>query len=275
MADERWRPLRAREGAKAAQHDVLLDGVPPWLQQALIAWLDEYLLREEDHYGNTPPSDGALQAVEVNVRIEPGLDWRWGAPSARDSLVERCKADPDLFLSVLDFALLVVGRRNSKATDHLDALLAAGGSAWCVAPDRRALVRRVLPEAASSAAIIIETGSRAGAHIAEAWREAFGRQPHPGTAYREAVRAVEAAVCPVVIPMNAKPTLGKAIAAFRDAPQGKFECVFPGTESGASPLQAVRELMELVWTNQHDRHAAIESDAPLHVSQEAEAAIQR
>jgi hypothetical protein len=43
-----------------------------------------------------------------------------------------------------------------------------------------------------------------------------GRNPDESTAYREAIRAVEAAAKPVIIPKNDKATLGQMIAALRD-----------------------------------------------------------
>jgi hypothetical protein len=274
MADDRWRPLRVRHAGKESQHDALVEGVPPWLRRSLFDWLDEFL-KEESDFGTMVPSAPAVRAVEVNLRID-GLDWDQDARSAYDSLLRKCEDDSELFLSVIDFFLWVVRERAGKGdhVEQLDRFLYAGGSAWMVAPDRSALVRRVMPESAEAARALAERDSRAGAHIAEAWRYAYGRNPHPGTAYREAVKAVEAAACPVTIPKAGTPTLGKAIAALRDAPEGKFECVFPGTESGMKPLDAVRTLMDLVWTNQHDRHAAMDTEAPLHVSQaEAEAAL--
>jgi hypothetical protein len=93
-------------------------------------------------------------------------------------------------------------------------------------------------------------------------------------AYREAVRAVEAAVCPVILPKDPKATPGKAIKALKDAPPGKFATTFSGTMPGVTPVDAVRGLMDLVWTSELDRHGTNDDSVPLHVSREqAEAAL--
>jgi len=113
---------------------------------------------------------------------------------------------------------------------------------------------------------------RSAAHLAEAWRHAHGRKPHPGTAYREAVRAIEAAARPVIAPNDTTATLGKMIGELRGKPQ-LFETVFVDTT--VIPLDVVRSMMALVWTNQLDRHGTDDERVPLHVSQEqAEAAVQ-
>jgi hypothetical protein len=77
-----------------------------------------------------------------------------------------------------------------------------------------------------------------------------------------------------VLPNNPKATLGTVIAALKDAPAGKFTTVFSDTVPGVAPLDAVRGLMQLVWTNELDRHGTGDESVPLHVSQEqAEAAL--
>ncbi len=184
--------------------------------------------------------------------------------------MERCVADGDLFLSVVDLALTLLGgdATNKGAIDHLDAVLRVGRSALMVSPDRCRLVARVVPEAAAAAREVIDSGERAGKYLAEAWRHTYGRDPHPGTAYREAVRAIEAAVCPVIIPKDPKATLGRAIQALKQAKPGTFATVFVDTVPEVSPLDAVRGLMELVWTNELDRHGTDDESVPLHVSSE-------
>jgi hypothetical protein len=93
-------------------------------------------------------------------------------------------------------------------------------------------------------------------------------------AYKEAVRAAEAAICPVIIPNAKLGTLGLAIAALRDAPPGKFTSVFPSEAVNGKPLDAVLKLMQLLWTSHFDRHGSADKSVPLSASQEqAEAAV--
>jgi hypothetical protein len=274
MTEERWRPLWAREPEKQTEYDALVEGVPPWLVQALVEWLDEHVLTEESHAGRRPVRE-SLQTIEVMLRIP--LDWDSSLDWTYQSLLAICKDDGDKFLSVVDWALHVLGRpgaNHEAAIKHLKRLLVAGGSAWTVSPGKNCLVRRVQEEAAAAARQLIEGGSRAGRYLAEAWQHMYGRNPHPGSAYREAVRAVEAASSPVVIPDSPKPTLGTVIKALKDAPPGKFVTVFSDNEPVVDPMTAIQGLMGLIWTNQLDRHGTADADVPLHVSPEqAEAAL--
>jgi hypothetical protein len=275
MTSKAWRPFWAKKQGKEADYDALVDGVPSWLRQGLIDWLNEQFLTDwDDFHREQRVVTEALRLAEVRLRI-PNIDWSGGAEWAHRSLLEKCVKDDDLFLSLVDLALDVRGEHlDEKAARRLEALLTMGGSRWAVAPDRGSLAERVQPEAAAAARKVIEGGSRAGDYLAEAWMHVYGRSPHPGTGYREAVRATEAAVCPIIIPKDPKATLGKAIIALKDAPVGKFTTAFGDLATGADPLVAVRGLMELVWTKQLDRHGTDDESVPLHVSQEqAEAAL--
>jgi hypothetical protein len=86
------------------------------------------------------------------------------------------------------------------------------------------------------------------------------------------VKAVEAAVSPVVIPNERIPTLGKAIGQLRSRPnQFRIALVLANPETGVS---SVTQMLDLIWMGHHDRHGRADSSAPIAVSQrEAEAAV--
>jgi hypothetical protein len=226
---------------------------------------------KENFEGRMVPNAELLMTMQVKLRIE--LDWSADSYAAYRSFLRLCEDNADLFLDVLDLATrpLSTFPRGAKALDELDDLLTRGGSAWMVAPDRRSLVRRVQPELMQAAREVIPTAGRAGEYLAEAWRHTYGRNPSAG--YREAVRAVEAVACPVIIPDNPKPTLGLAISAFRDAPPGKYATAFEDNAQDFKPLDAIRGLMGLVWTNQLDRHGTADENTPLHVSSDQAEAV--
>jgi hypothetical protein len=113
----------------------------------------------------------------------------------------------------------------------------------------------------------MEQAGKAATHLALAWRATYGRNPNSGQAYGEAIKAVEAAAQPIVLPEDAKTTLEKMIAAIRDAPQ-KWKSALP------DGVEAVRSMMLALWTGQHDRHGSADESLPLTVSQqEATAAL--
>jgi hypothetical protein len=271
MAGDRWRPLSVRQKGNTDEWDAPVEGVPPWLRKSLMAWVYKYLLYDQDARG---PDERHLRAVEVNLRVP--LDWSLTEHRAYESLLKKCEVDSEYFLDLIDYTLHVVGG-DRRSVELLETLLVAAGSAWAVAPDNEALTRRTPPEAAEAAKDIVTSGSRAGPLVAAAWKHVYGRHPNPGTGYREAVRAIEAVACPVVIPDDPAPSLGKAIAALRNGPKGKYATVFPETTLDGKPqepLEAVRSLMQLVWKSELDRHTPADENIPLSVTQEqAEAAL--
>ena len=272
MSDERWRPLHVRTAGKQAEYDAPVHGIPSYLRQPLIDWLTRNYLCGDPAFGSLP-SPRVLHRVEVVLRL--GLNWGMDAPGAYFSLLVVLKRDPQFFLDVVDLALRDLGDNGavSDAIDRLDEMLRDGASAWMVAPDRRGLAERVLPELAESARQVIQSGSRAGELIAQAWRRIYGRDRDPSGGYHEAVRAVEAAARPIVVPNDATATLGKIIGTLRSEAE-KFATVFGSDLEDFKPLDAVRDLMSLVWKYQRDRHGTDDESVPLHVSPEqAEAAL--
>ena len=99
----------------------------------------------------------------------------------------------------------------------------------------------------------------------------YGRNPNPSHAYREAIRAVEAAAIPVVSPKHAKATLGTVIGDMKSTPDKWKVSLQPAK---GDPVMHVVGMMELLWTAQFDRHGTADESVPLTVSkQEAEAAV--
>jgi hypothetical protein len=270
---ERWRPLRVRDSSDPAaieKHDALVDGVPRHLFRSLHRWLETVFLCPGHTY-----SEEALQALERNLQIS--LDWDHGYHSASIWFEKHlCGKDPALLLEAVDYVLstgLEDRAHREEWIRELNQILYEGGSAWKVRKDGLRLERRV-PAPVAAAATDAMTKGRAGALLERAWQHTYGRHPEPSTAYKEAVRAAEAAICPVIIPDAKLGTLGKAIPALRDAPPGKFTSIFPAEAVEGRPLDAVLKLMQLLWTSHFDRHGTADESVPLSVSQEqAEAAV--
>lgn len=277
MADAKWRPLLVRERGEEPKYDALADGVPAHLIEPLIGWLKQPYLTWWDRSRQVPmPYKDRIQSMGLRLRIS--LDWLGNEYSALTSIEMQFRQFPvthllnAVDLALYDSAKSAAGSDAQHAAKTLDSLLQLGGSAWCVGPDQGGLVRRVSPEARAAAATVVNEGARAGALIGEAWKHVYGTNPSPTIGYREAVRAVEAAACPVILANDKTATLGKAITALRDAPPGKFITVF--TEAPGRSVESIRKLMELIWKNQFDRHGTADENIPLTVSQaEAEAAL--
>ncbi len=215
-----------------------------------------------------------LQLIQRQCRIE-SLNWSNGAYGAADSLLQRVANDDELALEVVNLLLFWMSDSHLgiEAGKKLQFMLETAGSAWTVAyreGEPLHLERRVLEPVWERFVEVSATG-RAGEHLRLAWTETYGRDPNASAAYREAVRAVEAAGARVISPDNRRTTLGTMIRDFRAKPE-KWNVPLGGTpERGREVLL---NMMEGVWHGQSDRHGTPDDNAPLAVTPyEAEAAL--
>lgn len=253
-----WRPLSRRDDPS---YDALVEGVPPYLRASLWEWVAEDLTYEKasDRYGNKE----SLQEVERRLRWT--LDWAYGAASALTSLQALVQTGgEERFLDVADLVLSHV--THAARADEVDTILRDGGSAWCVA--NRAgvyrLERRVNPTVAQAAEEVMGAAGKAGKHLSLAWTAAYGREPNASSAYREAVRGVEAAAVPVVSPNNGSATLGTIIADIRKAPDKWTMRLTPPSNYPA--VARLLGMLELLWKSEIDRHGTPDEAVPLTVS---------
>lgn len=255
---EAWRPFSVRQAGteEAAAFDVPHVGAPPWLQASLMAWVRPRIRAE-------------AAALGVVNRLHLTLEGR----NTSSFLEVRCSRDPKVLLDVVD-ALINEPHRNDAAARELDGILKDGGSALTVGKGANGfeLQERVDPTVTAAAKAAASTNDRSGQHLARAWSAAYRRNGDPGAAYGEAVKAVEAAACPVVIPKDQACTLGKVIPALRDGAK-RFEV---GLDPGQAPVDQVGVvvgMLELLWKGQN-RHGSDDESTPIDVSpQEAAAAV--
>jgi len=269
-----WRPLSERR-SESDYHETLYEGIPPWLNETVANWLRSSLTYT--HRGDTKVSANLLEQLERRLRLPLGIE-----PDGRrlQRLVEVSLSNGKFGLDAIDFLASTLEVDDPADVDHLNSLDKAfeqAGSAWTVHLPRAgddasapSLVRRVSPAGKAAYTAAVSHGRRSADHLSEAWTAAYGRTPNPSHAYREAVRAIEAAAKPIVTPKDSAATLGKMIAAFDDG-ASNFAVIF-GDSGGHA---AVLAMMRALWKGQHDRHGTDELDAPLSVDQlEAEAAVQ-
>lgn len=250
------------------------DEIPPWAMSSVLDWLAPFLLgagMEAQGEWDRPGRD-FVQEVERRQRLQ--LDWRNGRQGAQDDLWRRLQVDQQVLLDVLRFSCenILLGysvQEYRSAGRRLGDALKEAGSAWEAIPGpghtQFELRRRV--SGAATAAVSHNTAASDGAseHLEEAWRHAYGRDPDPWLAYSEAVKAVEAATIPVVVPNDSAATLGKVIGNLRGSPS--VWCVNlagPVRLSGAGPtalsvdpIDIVIGQLDLLWANQTDRHAPV------------------
>ncbi|MEU5034071.1 hypothetical protein AB0G48_07980 [Streptomyces rubiginosohelvolus] len=167
-------------------------------------------------------------------------------------------------------------RRTKRIVEPLNRLLIESRSVYEVAPDQRGLQRRMeagLSEALDVAANAAQSSGYLAArqYLERARNKLMAVHADPSGAYVDLIRAVEAVACPMFLPRDQLPTLGKVRDHLRDA-DAKYEFVLtdksgkPGNTGGA-----VAMLTDL-WEGHSDRHAGGPREVP--VSQEAaEAAL--
>lgn len=263
-----FRPVTKR-GTADSRWDVLHEGMPAWLLAPTRDWLALFLWSDHDPLGREYTND-FVKTCHLRLR----LDLHWDrARDPSDGLLAAMRADEDLALDVIDLALRFLPQTRFYADEvarQLNLILADGGSsweavpvadearAWCLTRRETTPVRQVIDE--------LRTAGRPYDHLLAAHRKLVERHPDPSGAYREAVRAVEAAAKPHVEPNNATATLGTMIGAIRANTAGWRTTI-------GEPSDVLLMLTRL-WKSQFDRHGTDDEQVPLVVSlAEADAAF--
>jgi hypothetical protein len=265
-----WKPLSKRNDPEAAkEYEALHEGVPQWLAMPVAQWVF-------DVFSSMAHNDALGQRLDllfgmIRKPMPPGRDRIANSITLLGN--EAAKGD----LDVLDAVVWMSDLSNAggQLRDRLDLLLYVHGSAWTVGKndlDQPCLERRVDETVTGAAKDEMDHKGNAALHLRRAWHRVYGRSPDAGGAYREAVRAVEAAGKPVVSPNNPLTTVGTMLADLRNKPE-KWELVL--NEAGKAPgVDLLIAMMQGLWKSQFDRHGTDDESVPLDVSpQEAEAAV--
>ncbi len=262
-----WRPLFARfDEERAKEYDALHEGVPPWMAKSLLAWVIDRVPPPERNRADA--REAVLKGAERVLRLS--LNWSGGDAAALKSLVDQVSADEELLLTTAEyFAAQMDNTYNQSQRNcfaELDTLLKQSGSVWQVVwppSGRPGFSRRVLPEIEAVFNLAIAQGDRAADYLRQAWQRAFGRDGNPDGAYRDAVRALEAVLKPIVSPENDVTTLGTIIGHIRAKPEKFAARLEP---KAGSPVEIFAAELQMLWTAQLDRHGTNDETVPLNVS---------
>ena len=250
---------------------------PHGLTGSVIEWLLDAFYGRSDALGRRPVLQRRVREMEVRFQLTLGA----GTPEQLlRRLLDLLAKNDSLLLGALDVALEWCPdppktQAELQRPAALMKALSQGQSAWQVAylgESGFGLERCVDATVTTAAEDTISIAGRAGQHLAAAWAKAYRRPLSSSESYREAVRAVEVAAIPIVVPEDPKATLGKIIGAIRDAPQ-KWNFVLSPSD-GVIAVGVVRQMLELLWKSQLDRHGTTDETMPLEVSiEEARAAV--
>ncbi|WP_320671053.1 hypothetical protein [Patulibacter defluvii] len=261
-----YRPLSSR-GKANTKFDSLHEGIPPWMKTAAQRWIGPYLR-----------DDGFIDSFEAAARLD------FGRERSAGHLHQWFETDESLALDLLDYALHArreprYARIHHPTPEQLAWMLEHAGSVWQVAERRDDsgervgfwLVRRDLEEAQRAVERLTEEPSKPGAFLTASWNALVRRDPDPSGSYDKAVKAVEAAMHPIISPKNGVATLGTMRVDIRNK---------PSKWTFTSPVSAdlVLAMTEALWTG-HMRHGTdqrfgtAEDARTDHTVQEADAAL--
>ena len=157
-----------------------------------------------------------------------------------------------MLLDITDY-LLHEEHSNHRRTE-LYNILDLAGSVWRVGDPGDHLERRVPMELTQTYQAAITADDLISEHLTSAWQAAWGRNPNASEAYQEAVKAIEAALIPIVAPKHPKPTLGTVITVLQAKP-GKWRSRF-GSEM---MIESLTSFTNELWKG-HSRHTGMEPD---------------
>ncbi|MGW1956113.1 hypothetical protein ACWCPI_25760 [Streptomyces sp. NPDC001920] len=274
-----WQPLSRRH--ISTREEALFEGVPDHLIRPLEAWITGYL----DGYPELTERVALLMRVALDT---PDPEQLVEAVSASDSsrLLDVVDAvlhidkrlwweldvtgpEPTMEAGLADWIPAFGWPKGSRAAavERLDEMLMDAGSAFEVDWRQRCLQRRV--DATVTTAAEQAMSMDGGSHLQASWAATYGRHPDASKAYDEAIRAVEAAAIPIVLPNDTKATLGKVLAHFTQA-SDKWELAIEGPDGGA--IAPLTEMISLLWKGHVARHAGSPTFRPQH-QDEAQMAV--
>ena len=204
---------------------------------------------------------------DVCAMLRIPLEPRSTSIGATRALEEYCAADEIQLLETLDALLHEFGFLGAGWVDRVRRTLQAGHSAWAVAPDGKALIRRVDLTAEAAVGQAIAPRDAASDDLAAAWRSAYGREPNASDAWDHSIKAVEHILKPIVSPQNPRATLGSII---RDLKNGKHNFIFVLTTEDGDDVGRLIGMLELIWPNP-DRHGGDRHRVP--TAKEAQAVV--
>jgi len=254
--------------------DTLHETVMSWMVAPLARWLRPFLINES---GYEPSLNlDFIEGLEMALKLRVGLDRR----RILQDVEHRLEAEPMFGLDAA--AYVISGVKIVRTPTHgirfpaaeaLNRVLHQSGSVWEVTEvdvedgeegeKRLLLTRRDLAAAKRAISEIPSQDNRAVRFLADAWKAIAARDPHPNEGYDKAVKAIEAAMHPVVSPDNAKATLGTMLHDMRAKPS-KWTFVL-------GDLDLIIAMADRVWT-EHFRHGT-DQRRDDHTLEEADAAV--
>lgn len=254
---EPWRPWDA-DDEEYAERLVVRSLIPDPLRPALRAWLRGEL-NNAGYGGQT--SFALVNSLQSALRVTFGF---FDGPVYTAALVGAIEERGDRFMiRVVDFCLAdytsdgnpwsPTPSRVEELQWHLDQNMSAVTTRLVEGKYR---ITRRLPEGIEEVAqqAIDAASATAGRHLSKAWQEARSLDRDTSAVMTEAIRAVEAAAGPVVIPNDLRPRLSKIVAALKD--NSKWTIGLPRRDDGyPDQRQILIGMLEVLAFAETQRHS--------------------
>lgn len=250
----------------AVDRTVLHEGAPEWIRTQLLSQFS------------------ALLDLDPRLAEDLQAELQLSLPSSTSRQVALLRMGDENGRRLIDFLNFAIKRvppthHPVKPTDSVQVvlrvgeLLIRGQSAWMATQvDRRfCLVRRVDATVQEAAEEAMAGPDAAAHHLREAWQACYRHDGDPDRAVDQAIRAMEAALRPVVAASDGQATLGKIAGNLRDG-SSKWTLPLAGTKRGVAPLATLAAQIEHAWRT-HQRHAASDGTVSGNTSDEAEAVV--
>jgi len=257
-----WRPGQQPDRTLEAYYDDL----PDHLREHVVSWLQ----------GTLSTSFGLTTKIAMDRRIVVSPTNHGAALNQLMAHVQR--EDDQEVLNMVEDVLRLGGPAQTNPS-VLTRTLTQGHSAYAVNDDRTGLEMRLHPEVKEQAQAVVDAAEEGVAtHLTAAWNAAYGRTPDADKAYTRAIKAVEAALRPVISPTASGATLTRMINDMAAKP-AKWSFAIaderPATARpapGADGVEVVLDLMRLLAYGEKERHGT-EGPVELHTAEEAQAAV--
>lgn len=247
----------------------LLGGVPVWMRPSIERFIAYWIT------GNSRanPGEAAIPDMHRINEMERYLQiqlekYSTAAAIATYRYVFQYAQDDEKCLDIVE-AIIATNNNTDQIVNQLNTILTSSGSKWIAVKNSSGvgatLEERVSESAQNALAIAIkESDATTQQFLKNAWSNAFGRNPNASNAYSNSIKAIEAAAWPTITPKDNKATLGTMLGEIRSN-IGKWKTATTD-KSLNQGITAIKDVMQLIWDGQTDRHGTAHPVAP---SQEA------
>ena len=244
-----WYPLTVREGRPRPEGPY--EGVPAHLRTPIQHWLD--IAFGYRGPGTAVSGTGAANMLAVAAACRIQLTHGGRGSQHYHEIVRFYDGDPERLLDVIHATIQLV----KPPVESLDRMLLYGGSAWTAT--YTGLQQRADPTARRAFDAASQPVDVASEELRHAWGQAYDREPDASDAWDHAIKAIEAILIPIVVPNQAKPTLGHVVSHLHS--QGHlWQLSLPGPNEDYS-VEPLVAMLRLLWPNP-DRHGSPQHRRP-------------